>query len=58
MSAAELATTLEVVHNIAPNYTLRKYQCYWFSLLIYLVVRSRTGGRESNGELYVNVASC
>jgi hypothetical protein len=28
MSAAELATTLEVVHNIAPNYTLRKYQCY------------------------------
>jgi hypothetical protein len=53
MSAAELATTLEVVHNIAPNYTLRKHQCYWFALLIYLVVRSQTGGRESNGELYV-----
>ena len=53
MSTAELATTLEVVHNIAPNYTLRKFQCYWFSLLIYLVMRSRTGGSESNEELYV-----
>lgn len=60
MSAPQLATLLDVIHALAPNYTLRKYQCYWFSLIIFLVIRTRTGGSESHrekikhlGKLYV-----
>jgi hypothetical protein len=49
MSAPQLATLLKIVHRLAPNYTLRKHQCYWFALLVFLVVRAKTQGRESNG---------
>ncbi|KIM76114.1 hypothetical protein PILCRDRAFT_91753 [Piloderma croceum F 1598] len=38
MSAPQLATVLEVAHNLAPNYSLKKYQCYW----------KQTNGDESN----------
>jgi hypothetical protein len=53
MSAPELATAVEVVHNMAPDYTLRKHQCYWFALLLFLLVRSRTKGAESNSKVIV-----
>lgn len=53
MSAPQLATVLDIAHKLAPEYTLRKHQCYWFSLIIFLVVKSRTGGRESHGERIV-----
>ena len=49
MSAPQLATLLDIVHHLAPNYTLRKHQCYWFALLVFLVVRTKTQGSESNG---------
>jgi len=50
MSAPELATVLEVAHNVAPNYTLKRHQCYWFALIIFLIVRGKTKGKESNNE--------
>ena len=53
MSAPQLATVLKIVHNLAPNYTLRKHQCYWFALLVFLVVRRKTGGHESNSDTIV-----
>jgi hypothetical protein len=49
MSVPQLATLLEIVHRLAPDYTLRKHQCYWFALLVFLVVREKTHGLESNG---------
>jgi hypothetical protein len=49
MSASQFATLVEIVHNLAPVYDLRKHQCYWFAFIIFLVVRDKTGGRESNG---------
>ncbi|KIM74530.1 hypothetical protein PILCRDRAFT_14315 [Piloderma croceum F 1598] len=48
MSAPQLATVLEVAHNIAPNYTLKKHQCYWFALIVFLIARKQTKGTESN----------
>jgi hypothetical protein len=48
MSASQLATVLEVAHNVAPNYTLKKHQCYWYALIIFLIVRAKTKGKESN----------
>ena len=50
MSAPELATVLEVTHNVAPNYTLKRHQCYWFTLIIFLIVRAKTKGKESNNK--------
>jgi len=50
MSAPQLATLLDVVHALAPNYTTRKHQCYWYALIIFLVVRNRTGGIETRGD--------
>jgi len=50
MSAPQFATLLEIAHNLAPTYDLRKHQCYWFALIIFLVVRSRTEGKESSGD--------
>jgi hypothetical protein len=35
MSAPQLAMALEIVHNLAPFYTIKKYQCYWFALLVF-----------------------
>ena len=48
MSAPQLATVLEAAHNVAPNYTLKKHQCYWYALIVFLIVRAKTGGKESN----------
>jgi len=48
MSAPQLATALEVAHNIAPNYSLKKYQCYWYALIVFLIARKQTKGDESN----------
>jgi len=48
MSAPQLATVLEVAHNIAPNYSLKKYQCYWYALIVFLMARKQTKGDESN----------
>ena len=48
MSAPQLATVLEVAHNLAPNYSLKKYQCYWYALIVFLMVRKQTKGEESN----------
>jgi hypothetical protein len=48
ISAPQLATILEVAHNIAPNYTLKKHQCYWFALIVFLIVKKQTKGAESN----------
>lgn len=40
---------LDVVHAVAPDYTLRRHHCYCFSP-VFLVVRPRTGGNESHRE--------
>jgi hypothetical protein len=48
MSAPQLATVLEVAHNLAPNYTLKKYQCYWYALIVFLMARKQTKGDETN----------
>ena len=48
MSAPQLATVLEVAHNVAPNYSLKKYQCYWYALIVFLMARKQTKGEESN----------
>jgi hypothetical protein len=48
MSAPQLATVLEVAHNVAPNYSLKKYQCYWYALIVFLMARRQTNGDESN----------
>jgi hypothetical protein len=53
ISAPQIAILLDIVHNLAPNYTLTKHQCYWFSLIIFLVIRSQTRGREIHGERIV-----
>ena len=48
MSAPQLATVLEAAHNVAPNYSLKKYQCYWYALIVFLMVRRQTKGDERN----------
>jgi hypothetical protein len=48
MSAPQLATVLEAAHNVAPNYSLKKYQCYWYALIVFLMARRQTNGDESN----------
>jgi hypothetical protein len=48
MSAPQLATVLEAAHNVAPNYTLKKHQCYWYTLTVFLIVRAKTAEVESN----------
>jgi hypothetical protein len=48
MSAPQLAMVLEVAHNLTPNYLLKKYQYYWYALIIFLITRKRTTGDESN----------
>ena len=44
MSAPQLATVLEVAHNVAPNYWLKKYQCYWYALIVFFMARKQTKG--------------
>jgi hypothetical protein len=53
MSASQIAILLDVIHNLAPDYTLNKHQCYWFALIIFLVIRSQVRGTESHGALIV-----
>ena len=48
MYAPQLATVLEVAHNVAPNYSLKKYWCYWHALVVLLMARKQTKGEESN----------
>jgi hypothetical protein len=48
MSAPQLATVLEVAHNLKPNYSLKKYQCYWYALIVFLMTRKKTNGDKSN----------
>lgn len=48
MCTPQLATVLEAAHNITPNYTLKKHQCYWYALIVFLIVRAKTKGEESN----------
>jgi hypothetical protein len=50
MSAPQFAKLLEIVHEIAPIYELKAKNCYWFALLIFLVIRKRTGGTENGGD--------
>jgi hypothetical protein len=50
MSAPQFAKLLEIAHDIAPIYELKGKNCYWFALLIFLVVRKRTGGTENGGD--------
>ena len=51
MSAPQFAKLLEIVHDIAPIYDLKERNCYWFALLVFLVVRKRTGGVETSGDM-------
>jgi hypothetical protein len=48
MSASKPATVLEVAHKITPNYTIKKHQCFWYSLIVFLIARGETRGKESN----------
>jgi hypothetical protein len=50
MSAPQFAKLLEIAHEIAPIYDLKEKNCYWFALLVFLVVRKRTGGVENGGD--------
>jgi hypothetical protein len=50
MSAPQFAKLLEIAHEIAPIYELKEKNCYWFALLIFLVVKKRTGGTENGGD--------
>ena len=50
MSAPQFAKLLEIAHEIAPIYDLKGKNCYWFALLVFLVVRKRTGGVEKGGD--------
>ena len=50
MSAPQFAKLAEIAHDIAPIYELKEKNCYWFALLIFLVVRKRTGGTEDGGD--------
>jgi len=50
MSAPQFAKLLEIAHDIAPIYDLKERNCYWFALLVFLVVRKRTGGMETGGD--------
>jgi hypothetical protein len=45
MSAAQIAILIEVFDDFAPMYT-RKYQCSWFALLFFSVVRDEMGRDE------------
>jgi hypothetical protein len=51
MSALQFATALEVTHNLAPYYTLKKYMCYWYALIVYLLVHRHTGGSQINNNI-------
>jgi hypothetical protein len=50
MTAPEFAGLVEIVHRIAPIYDLKRHNCYWFALLIFLVVKKTTGGAELGGD--------
>ena len=50
MSAPQFAKLAKIVHDIAPIYQLKEKNCYWFALIIFLVVRKRTGGVEDGGD--------
>jgi len=50
MSAPQFARLVEIAHEIAPIYGLKEHNCYWFALLIFLVVKKRTGGAEIGGD--------
>jgi hypothetical protein len=50
MSAPQFAKLLEIAHEIAPIYDLKEKNCYWFALLVFLVIRKRTGGVENGGD--------
>jgi hypothetical protein len=50
MSAPQFAKLVEIVHDIAPIYQLKEKNCYWFAVIIFLVVRKRTGGTEDGGD--------
>jgi hypothetical protein len=51
MSAPQFAKLLEIAHDIAPIYDLKAKNCYWFALIVFLVVRKRTGGVETGGDM-------
>jgi hypothetical protein len=50
ISAPQFARLVEIAHDIAPIYDLKEHNCYWFALLIFLVVRKITGGTENCGD--------
>jgi hypothetical protein len=50
MSVPELAILLKVINRIAPNYTVRKHQCYWFAAMVYRMIQSRTSPIERFGK--------
>jgi hypothetical protein len=51
MSAPQFAKLLEITHNIMPIYDLKEKNCYWFVLLVFLVVQQRTRGMETGGDM-------
>src|SRR5882762_10101666 len=51
MTAPQFAKLLEIAHNITPIYDLKAKNCYWFALIVFLVVRKRTGGVETSGDM-------
>ena len=50
MSTPQFAKLAEIVHDITPIYQLKEKNCYWFALIIFLVIRKRTGGTEDGGD--------
>lgn len=55
MTVPDFASLIEVVHAMAPKYTVNKHQCYWFALIVFLVIRERTGAKEKAGDCIRNV---
>ncbi|KAG1817106.1 uncharacterized protein BJ212DRAFT_1480340 [Suillus subaureus] len=45
MSAAQFAVLIEIIARFAPMYT-PMYECLWFTLLFFSVVRDETGSKE------------
>jgi hypothetical protein len=50
MSAPQFAKLLEIAHDIVPIHNSKEKNCYWFALLVFLVVWGRTGGVETGGD--------
>lgn len=48
LTITQLSIMLGVVHTKSDRYTVLKYQCYWYSRVLYLMIREVTGADSTN----------